>query len=296
MIPTPIIAPLFAILALSTSLEFEEKTFKSGLVFKELSKSRVYYDSFAIVYHANLRDFFDVKMHVHEALELMDEIYFAGPPILGDVERAALQRQFEYMLQQERDISLYSQKSTQRTKKAIEWVGAWEHWAFGLMDAATAREYDARIKDLEVDTSKLFKIDATGMLFFKENIATNKKAFEFLTNQTKGIIQHIYSYFHEANQKSKEMIMHSLINIINLWTKEHEHVSNQILKHLEGAVYGKVSQLIPPAQFRDDLIKIERMLTDNQRLPIDIYRENPLNIFRFATTKATLINERLSLK
>lgn len=296
MILTPTITLLISIFVFSNSLEFEEKTFESGLIFKELSNARVSYDGFVIVYHADLRDYFNVKTHVEKAMALMNEIYSTGPVIFGDIERAALQRQLEYMLQQETDINLYSIKSLKRDKRALEFIGAFEHWAFGLVDAETAREYEAKIKDLEIDTSKLFKMDASGMIFFKENIATNKKVFEFLTNQTRSITDHINTHFKEANQKGKEMIMQSLINIINLWVREHEHASIQILKHLEGAVYGKASQLIPPSQFKEDLIKIERMLPENQRLPIDIYRENPLNIFHYSTTKATLINKRLLIE
>lgn len=48
--------------------------------------------------------------------------------------------------------------------------------------------------------------------------------------------------------------------------------------------------------FKSDLSTIEKMLPNNQRLPIDIQRDNPLSIFNYITTKTSIHEKRLYIE
>lgn len=69
-----------------------------------------------------------------------------------------------------------------------------------------------------------------------------------------------------------------------------------ILDHLHSALYGKFSQLIPNNELKNDLLEIEKLLSDQQQLLINIHAENPLNIFKFATTKTIIYESRLLIE
>lgn len=280
---------------ISGALKFDEQPVSSGLIFKELSKARVTYDSFVIVYHANLTDFFNIKNVVNEALDALIRPCSSVERVPCELELAAIKRQLSFMEQDELEINLFATNRT-RQKRAIEFIGSFFSWAFGLVDADQAREYDKNINELRTSQDKLFKIQAKGLLFLKENIIVNQESLTKLSNYTAARLEALKETHKMVSVQVREIQIDTLIKTIRVWVEEHRQIAKQILRHLEGAIYGKISQLIPPKQFFRDLMQIEHQLPENQKLPIHIHRDNPMTIFKYSTTRATLYNMRLLIE
>lgn len=294
---------------LTTAIDFEERDYKAGLIFKQISKARVSYESFSIIYHANLAEFFDIKDELGKCLILLKRLCYHEATDSCNTQISLLSHQITFLIASEQDIELYQpgdmtfhrkSKETKRVKRAWESVGTFLHWAFGVMDADTAREYDKKINELQEETHTLRKIEGDSLLFLKENIVTNNKTFSdiksYMTKLTNLMDQNLNKTIEVINNKSVLSMIQQVVNIAQLWISEHNYISNHILKHLEGAVYGKISQLVPKVQFFEDLRTIENMLPDNQRLPIDIYLENPLNIYKYSSTSASIFDRRLMIE
>lgn len=77
---------------------------------------------------------------------------------------------------------------------------------------------------------------------------------------------------------------------------EHQQISHQILRSLESAMSGKINHLITVNTLIKDLYFIHRTLPHSQMLPIDFSSENPLRIFEYTKTDASLFGQRLLLR
>lgn len=288
---------LFIFLNGTTAMEFEKKEYKSGLIFREKSKARISYDSFTILYHANVTDYFGIKNEVSKCIDHMIKICEISYQEICQIQIISKQHRLKYLEKDELDINMYQLKSDIREKRAINFVGKFLHWAFGIMDADTAEEYDEKINDLQENAKELLKIDTHSLLFIKENIIANNKSFVELANYTNSIFKSIDILTKQnAKQHNTDSLLLLLDKITELWLSEHNHISKQIKNHLDGAIYGKISQLVSIKQFTKDLTKIEQLLPENQRLPINIHKENALNIFKYAITKASLYGNKLLIE
>lgn len=58
----------------STSINFEPRDYRAGLIFKQISKARVSYESFSIVYHADLMEFFTIKHEIENCLQFLTNL------------------------------------------------------------------------------------------------------------------------------------------------------------------------------------------------------------------------------
>lgn len=84
-----------------------------------------------------------------------------------------------------------------------------------------------------------------------------------------------------------------ITNVAQLIIIEHNRLSKQILKSLENTITGKISPLVPLQTLTKDFEKLSRILSKNQKLPIDLSEEEILHIFKFSTTQAALIGSRV---
>lgn len=107
-----------------------------------------------------------------------------------------------------------------------------------------------------------------------------------------------YSIKKNRNVTTNERFL-ELVNVSQLIIMEHARLSTQILNSLENTINGKISQLIPLKPLTEKLIDIEKLahiLSENQKMPIEIPTENVLHIFKFSTTRAALIGKRLLIE
>lgn len=130
----------------------------------------------------------------------------------------------------------------------------------------------------------------------RENVIINQETFGKLSKYTATRMEALKENLRTTSVHLREIQVDTLIGPIKLWFEEHRQIAKQVLRHLEGAIYGEISQLIPPNQSFKDLQKIEQQLPENQRLPIHIHRDNPMTIYKYSTTRATLYGDRLMIE
>lgn len=277
----------------SEALEFIAQDIKSGLIFKELSLAKVSYDSFSLIYHTNLTDYFQMRSRMKSCMNKLNTNFFTTGT---EPRRAYYNHLLDYMQKSEMEINTFrtfNRSEHRRNKRAIEWVGKLMNVAFGVMDAETARDIDKKINELVEDTYELKKLNMETTTFVKENLITDKDNIENLAKKTNELIDRVENIKDAAAISLAHQEMDFIITTI--WNS-HQYFSNQILKHLEGAIYGKVSQLIPVESLRQDLITLENLLPEKQKLPINIRTESALNIFKFSTTRATLFKNKMLIE
>lgn len=289
----------FLLIHNANTMEFIENDYQSGLVFQKISDARITYDSFALVYHADLETYFEMKETILECYEGLKRFCkFQGG--YCDISFMTIDRRLAKMDKNEADVNLYQSKTQMRRKRSPLFLLAAGGTFIGLINSLQAAIYGKEIRNLKADHSLLTRIQHDGLVFLKENIVTSRNATLYL----KGVTQILLSDFNQMHlqeikshtRETRYFFITRMEQLINLWFMEHESVSELILNHLHSAMYGRFSHLIPVKLFSNDLVEIERLLSDQQKLPINIHAENPLNIFKFATTRAAIYDSKLLIE
>lgn len=285
------------------SMEFDENDYKSGLIFEKISDARITYDSFALIYHANITQYLSIKNEIHKCYNGLKRLC-AFDEYFCDISYMTIDRRLAKLEKNEADINLYQLKPQKREKRevvtAIAAVALATSFFIGLIDAIRAKEISNQIEGLKSDHKKIARIEHDGLLFLKENIVTEEKVFRHLQNATNFLIngfnlmssKEIRNYARET----RYLFISRMEKLIDHWFLEHEYASELILNHLHSAMYGRYSHLIPIQQFRTDLIDIENQLSEQQKLPINIHSENSMNIFKFSSIKAAIYDTQLLIE
>lgn len=167
-----------------SSLNFNEKEYKTGLVFVELGKGRVSYDSYTMLLHINISPYKELTTHTEKCIQEIDKVcwdlknrnvsYYGCDVILEE-----LQTHLGFMKGDEAVIDSYQQKKDKkRAKRYIQLLGTFLHWANGVMDAETALAYDEKINELQDATTNIHNIQKEQMIIIKEEIRDNKVVYE----------------------------------------------------------------------------------------------------------------------
>lgn len=286
---------------LTNSMEFKEEEYNSGLFFQPISNARVTYDSFVLLYHADLQPYFEIKTHIRFLYGNLTRLC-PFQPNWCKVYTLGIDRKLSIIDKNEADINLYQVKGNSgngRVKRSPILLAAGSMF-IGLINALQSVYYGREIQNLRANASILSKVNHDSLLFLKGNIITERGAYTHLLNITRVLIGEMrrnsradLDYLGDATQI---LMADKLGQLIDQWFLEHEYTSELILRHLHAAIYGKYSHLIPIGQLNSDLIEIEGMLADQQRLPINIHTENPLNIFKFSTTRASVYGSKLLIE
>lgn len=172
----------------SWSYDFQNST--TGLTFVKLAKARISYDTYTILYHIDISQYKSLTTIIENFVKDADEECSrlkTSENCKIMIERINIL--LGHMKRDEIDIEAYQQKahSMDRQKRAIEFVGDFFHWAFGLMNAATAREYEEMIIDLQRDNSRIHDVIQKQTILIKEMLSINNETTRALSKQIERI-------------------------------------------------------------------------------------------------------------
>lgn len=286
-----------------TPMNFTAKEINSGLIFKQLSNVQVSYESFTLIYYTNLTEYLELKTKIKACYDTFDSIrnQLNARNFVSYSRRSYYRQLMSSMVRSELEISTYiipsQTDSPKKEKRAIEFIGKIFNWAFGLMDADSAREVDKKILATQNAVNELRNLGLSMSTFARENLLTAKDKLSKFAARVNEII-HNLNALNKGVQAS--MTVNSLIleidTMIEILYNEHQFLTNQILKLLQGAISGQVTHLIPLDSLSEDLINLEKSLPDKLKLPINVYKENALNIFKFSTTRAAIYRNRMLIE
>lgn len=218
---------IMAIINGGYSMEFQEMNNQSGLFFKEIAKTKVSFDSFVLVYHINLTEYYNIQEKTTTCYTSIQKVCKSQgnycEMVLIDMERK-MSRMNEF----ETNIQLYEPiKHRAKRNPIIAAAALIASIAFGVIDIMAINKYDKMISDLRADYTLLHKIQTDETIFLKENIIANKNTFKFLANITDEMTiefeKKINNLYEELTWANREMIILKIRDIFEIWTDEHEH-------------------------------------------------------------------------
>lgn len=286
-------------------LKYTQNEHYTGLMFLELTKGRVSYDSYTMVYHMDISNYETITPYVEKCIESINKLCTIKMVDDCNIILKQLEEHLVYMKQDEADINAYQQFSQEgRQRRAIEFIGKFYHWAFGLMDADTARKYDEKINELQRESSRLHSIQQEQISFIKEDIHANNYSYHMLQEKIDALDKKVSEVYFNLSEALSETLIEiqtkdeiiELVQIIQSMIMQHRRLSELILRSVENAVNGKINQLVPLKKLSDDLSTIEKELPEYQKLPVNLKFENPLHTFKHSTVTASLFDKRLLIE
>lgn len=291
-IPTEI---LTLSIGLTLSAKFESMEYKSGLMFKELSIARPSYNGFKLVYRTNLTEFFLITEQIENCSIMIDHLCVPGNSLCLE-RKLYINKIIQLVKRTEKEISIYRNSATKthsRSRRSFEFFGQIIDWFGSILDSKSAQEYDEKFNEVYQDSQRIRQLNLDTTTFAKENIILSGKKCTELADSYNKMEEQLFNH-HSAVERNE--LLDKIERLANAWFLEHQFLSEQITKHLEGAIFGKFSQLIPIEQLTQDLGELELLLPDKQKLPINLGHENALNIFKFTATRATLYGNKMLIE
>lgn len=188
---------------------------------------------------------------------------------------------------------------TRSRRAPIEIIGSIAKGLFGIMDAESAKEYDAQIDRLKNDANFQFDLikKQTSLIdnvIQRQNasIRQNQMHFEQIANSIKEI--------HNISTETKELRVIAKFNMlstaISLVLSQQESLADDFIRLLSSAIHGQTTTIIPKQVLINSLKEIESLLPKTEILPLNIVKENVLSIFQVCTLKSTLYDDRVLIE
>lgn len=302
-------------LLLVNSINYTEEETNSGLAFVKVADAKVSYETFTIVYHIDLRDYFNCGKKLVNYTEMLDtkckKIGLSNCKTLV----SSIRKQILKLTHNEQKIMTYQQKKPHLVSMFPRMRGS--------IDAETARAYEGMISKIhsELPRERQFVNETKTVFINKRFESLNGTLFEIET-QFKSLDQKIAA-FERSNQNIAETQyrcadkkLNARIEYYEIISKmesdfyrisflmqtpinEHHQIFLRIVQSLESAITTKntLNQLISNQQLAQDLSSLQQfLLSSNQMLPIDFPVENPLIIFEYSKYANSLFGNKLLLE
>lgn len=285
---------LFAIFAMQFAVSLTQFNFTAipettPLIFNKLAKAHLTYETYKLVFFADLSPMFQLRNNIHFAIRTIANLSTTINKPSYAATTKQLEHQWELMLKDEDLLNSFRSKRF----TVCETCGKLWNILYGVMDAETARKYDDvinGIRNLSLDNRELLRNQSE---IFQNTLKFNSKTFENLDL----IIRNLSI---DANAKSDQIKLiqlelneQSLVQNTQLMISEYYRIHGQARRALSDSRHGKISELVPKKQLAKELRSIEVRLNADQRLPIDPRHEDAFHVFSYSGTKSTLYRNNI---
>lgn len=271
---------------------FEEKNTTTGLIFAELFKAHVSYDSFKLTYYIDLKSFSTLESRIGKVIDSTHILCKRTQNSACNITISQLKQQLTTITNEWETTKMMEQ----RHKRAVcNFCGKFGHWFSGYMDIDSAKAYDEKINELQrvATTQHLALTNQT--LIVETLVNGNLKTQQMIEQHLKQLNDRqnvlINGINEQLDQTSNRISIQECTTIISLLVDEHNRMLNNIHKCMEHVRTGRIPALVSKRQLINDIKLIASSLKVNQKLPIDILSENILHIFKFTTIRSTLFSD-----
>lgn len=265
------------------------------IIFNKLAGAHISYESYNMIYHVNVNEYFGLRSMINDTLNLANATCVKIPQ---DICTVAIEQLYHQLNQAIRDdVNL----QTMRQKRGIcNWCGTIQSFMYGTLDHAQGEIIVENINSNHNETFKLHNLMINQTSLFQAHLKTNKASM----NKIQNALDTVTNILNQANNQisSNELTAklrgkaQMLAQIASTAINEHFRLYTQITSALSDARRHRIPELIAPERLLADLKSVAASIKPTQRLPIDLTKEDPLHIFKYATITALLIDNQLLIQ
>lgn len=267
------------------------------ILFNRLADAQVSFETYRIIYAVNLTEYYRIEQQMKTAIEKLKEHCPSDPQSIRTSYCRATVLQLEKRLEEANydDDNL----AGYRIKRFCHWCGDFLHYSTGVVDADSAKIWTDHINRVQNETALQTREIYNQTAIFKTFMETNNRT----TESTQKALNRLRLSLNEvSNHEEKQiafiqqrLIDQETLQLANAALTEHERVHAKLRAIMVNTKRGRIPEIIRKDMLTQQLKDISSALPADQRLPIDINRDNPLHIFSFADLSAALFDNHLLL-
>lgn len=245
-----------------------------------------------MIYYVNLTEFYHLEKVIKSAIGLAQDTCHKVKNDPCEVSITQLQQQFNSVSRDEQELN-----AQRKTRSICDWCGTLQHYLIGTMDAKRAKQYADHINQIDNETILQHDLSANQSMLFQAFLKSNQMTIKTIEKNLNKIPSEIDTYETHLSvlngNNELRLKAHSLIQIATASLTEYFQLFSQIRRSVSDAKNHKIPELIPLNQLAKDLKKVAATLKPDQRLPIDMIREDPLHVFKYAEIVSVFMEEML---
>lgn len=299
-IDTSSIFLVLSIITFKSGIDFKENNHTKGIVLEKLSDVRVYYDTYSLIYHIDLNSFYNTTENISTNLKIFKSQCNRVKTKKCMIFLSQLEKKFKKLAKAQSALQIY--QPSKRVKRVIPLIIGYA-LCVAISTAISAGITYLAVNDLAANVNQTQNEVLRLNDLIYENTYLINQSIDFQKNITHDLEHRI----HNLNKRLDTALLSSESNHIDSIFKSYsEHINCQVFdqiqrafqieKHLEGALNGKLTQLIPEQKLRNGLIFIKTQLKQSQTLPLDLDNDSSLYIFKSSTIKGAIFNKLLLLE
>lgn len=254
-----------------------------------MNKATVAYTRWQLCYYYDLSEYFDLTNKIQTAVDAINSLCSS---LSKDTNCNLLLELLENHMENSRFNAERVESFATRSKRwaPLGYVGDLHSLIFGLATLEDIQPMVANIEKLDKNQIKLKDLLESQILIMQQTVRLNEDTFQELKKQVLALNDNVNKLEKYTNIKEK---IQTLTQIATLVILHHSQISETLMNTLQNSLNGKILNLISQKQLKTHLQVISQSLKNNQKLPININRQHPFNIFSVTTSKATLTNKKI---
>lgn len=279
----------FALAASKISIHEVPET--SPMLFNTISDAMISYDNVKLVYYVNMTHYFELLDLIDNTVKFSINMCNRLQGDICELQIERLQSQLKNVIRDNEEIRVQ-----RKTRAICEWCGTGLHYAFGIMDAPTARNYANTINNLTDEQRDQRTVLNEAIHLIQLSTRINKQSVKTVENKLQSLEKTLLDTTNNVNRLINNLTLkNKLQDTIQLAQMEiNDHF--RFFMHTKGALNGKdhrIPDFIPMTQLSADVFTIAASLKNGQQLPVEILKEDPLHVFQHALVSSMLIDNLL---
>lgn len=289
----------------AVSVTFETVDSNPGLIFEQKKNIFLSQDEWKLVYYYDLTQFNQETKKIaaitSTMVKLCNELTERGMP---EVTRHVcsltinqLNIHKEHMETRENIIKSFEIKSKRYRRAPLNFIGSAANYLFGILDEESAEKYNKEINKLKNDVNHQKYLIKEQTTLIEGTLTIHRTVIAEIQQNLISINSFIKDV--EAKTNAQLTVLHTITQFNTLATAttlavmHHEELANKIFNLLSNTIQGKITDIIPFKQMKENLRGITANLNNNLALPVNLDNENPYDIFKFTSILSTLHKEHI---
>lgn len=288
---------IFALTSLVQSdSKFEIVPKNAPILFSKLSGAHVSYDNYAMIYHIDLGEYYNLRDTINTTIELANQT--CSGLYQRDMCTIVISQLRTQLTHADRDdVNM----GASRIKRALcTWCGKLQGNLYGTLDADMGKKITDALNENRNETTILHGLMINQTTLFQASLKLNQNNMNTIQSGLNKITEELNNTRNQLVMADTQIALNSktqsLIQIASMGIAEHLRLYSQLNRAITDSKSHRVPELIEAGTLQNDLKEIAANLKPNQRLPIDLFNEKAMDIFKYAEMTSLLVGNKLLIE
>lgn len=272
-------------------LNFTAHEQNTGFIFSRLANAHLSHDTFNLLYFYDTKTIRELSSRIELGITQLRTACTTNEDTTCEITTKLINEQYEMA---KTNLANINQNMLRKRRFILcEWCGKFQHILYGTMDAENARMYASKINELQ-----------KGDIDNRDLIRNQSKIVKAIIDEDENIIKGIesnlrtiqYKFRGEVEEVENKIHRRDLSQVLGMLVDEFKSLISSIRQSFISTKTGEMPQILRSEQIKKDIEIIAKSLTENQAIPIEIFGENILQIFKYSTIKSNVWNTTILIE